>query len=206
MSQQPPIDDRTANKHQLRLRFKQKRAGVPSETRPQLHRRIAQHLDTLFTQRNDAQHIAIYLASPLEADLQPWFERAWAVGKMLYSPVIGESAGDMEFYPLTSDTVIHSGRFGLREPVIVSAESRIKAQNLDAALLPLLAFDDQGNRLGMGGGYYDRYFAREAQRPIIVGIGYEVQRSATTLPTQPWDIRLNSVVTELGLQNIAAGA
>jgi len=70
-------------------------------------------------------------------------------------------------------------------------------------LMPLVAFDSSGNRMGMGGGFYDRSFAYLRQRrqwckPHLLGTGFELQR-IENLPCQPWDIPLHSVVTERGL-------
>jgi len=74
---------------------------------------------------------------------------------------------------------------------------------LDIALVPLVAFDDYGRRLGMGGGYYDRTFAylrhREHwRRPKLIGVAFEFQRVAE-LPAQPWDVPLDGIITEKGL-------
>ena len=72
---------------------------------------------------------------------------------------------------------------------------------LDIVLLPLLAFDDRGNRLGMGGGYYDRLFAsrlhRKTKQPLRVGLAFDCQQ-AERLPMQAWDVPLHAVVTESG--------
>jgi 5-formyltetrahydrofolate cyclo-ligase len=70
--------------------------------------------------------------------------------------------------------------------------------------VPLLAFDLYGQRLGMGGGFYDRYFAKSARRPKIIGIGYELQLAEHRLPTEPWDIALDAVVTENGARAFGA--
>jgi 5-formyltetrahydrofolate cyclo-ligase len=52
----------------------------------------------------------------------------------------------------------------------------------------------------MGGGYYDRYFAETSRRPLIIGVGYDVQQAEHTLPTEPWDVHLDGVVTESGFR------
>ena len=74
----------------------------------------------------------------------------------------------------------------------------IDPDTLDVALVPLLGFDDHGQRLGMGGGFYDRYFSSAEQRPWIVGIAYDIQRLEKSLPSEPWDVMLDAVVTETG--------
>ena len=76
--------------------------------------------------------------------------------------------------------------------------------DLDLVLVPLVAFDDRGNRLGMGGGYYDQTFAFLSQRqhyrrPTLLGVAYEFQR-LVALPVQAWDIPLDGVATEKRVQ------
>jgi 5-formyltetrahydrofolate cyclo-ligase len=74
--------------------------------------------------------------------------------------------------------------------------------------LPLVAFDDHGNRLGMGAGYYDRYIGRQPAglRPLLVGLAHETQRASADLPARSWDARLDAVVTEAGWQAFSARA
>jgi len=69
-------------------------------------------------------------------------------------------------------------------------------EKLDIVLLPLVAFDEMGNRLGRGGGYYDRTFFAHAQgKPFLLGLGYEEQ-GTRQLPNDPWDVKLDGVLTE----------
>lgn len=65
----------------------------------------------------------------------------------------------------------------------------------DVILLPLVAFDDQGYRLGYGGGYFDRTLARLAVKPVTIGVGFELGRLESLLP-QAHDVRLDAIVTE----------
>ena len=64
-------------------------------------------------------------------------------------------------------------------------------------LVPLVAFDDAGTRLGMGGGYYDRYFAG-SDRPPLIGVGFQCQR-APALPRSAWDVALDAVIHDGGV-------
>ena len=103
----------------------------------------------------------------------------------------------MTFVEVTSETVLASNRFGIREPV--SGES-VGAIDLDLVLVPLLGFDLNFNRVGMGGGYYDRAFSflknrRSYFRPKLVGLAYSSQQLDEFSPS-PWDIPLFRVVTE----------
>ena len=193
-----------AQKPALRRLFKQQRQGLSVQLRDEHHQNIMQHLNRLLAEQVDAHHFAIYLATHDEADLQPWIESAWNDAKRLYAPVVGKTEGQMAFYPLTEATPLRQGRFKLREPAVEDNALAIAPQHIDVALVPLLAFNLYGQRLGMGGGFYDRYFAKSARRPKIIGIGYEVQLAEHRLPTEPWDIALDAVVTENGARAFGA--
>ncbi len=130
--------------------------------------------------------------------------RIWAAGKRTYLPVL--HGRRLWFLPYDSETPLARNRFGILEPD-VSPKRRRALEALDMVLVPLVAFDEQGNRLGMGGGYYDRTFAyllgrRRWTRPLLVGVAYEFQCSAA-LPTRPWDVPLQAVATERGLRFFA---
>ena len=171
---------------------------MPPEDRKHHDRHIAAHLANLLAQRGPLRRIALYLATPDEAALSLWLTSAQTSGLQLFAPVVGVEKGQMAFYPIGPNTPIRRGRLGLQEPVVQDNDRPINPDTLDVALVPLLGFDDQGHRLGMGGGYYDRYFSSAEQRPWIVGIAYDIQRSKEPLPTEPWDIMLDAVVTETG--------
>ena len=188
------------DKQAMRQTFRRRRSALLSYFRVGAHAQIAGHLSHLLSERPSLRHIATYLASPDEVDLQPWVDMAWADGKEVYVPVLSETPGDMTFYPIQPQTPLRQGRFKLREPVLRASDTPIDHSVLDLALLPLLAFDAQGHRLGMGGGYYDRYFAETSRRPLIIGVGYDVQQAEHTLPTEPWDVHLDGVVTESGFR------
>lgn len=78
-----------------------------------------------------------------------------------------------------------------------------QAARLDLILMPLAAFDEKGNRIGMGGGYYDRTLAATVhgpgwRRPVLVGLAFEAQR-VETIPAREWDVPLDWIATEAGV-------
>ena len=198
MSQHVNPNETYDHKEALRRSLKERRAALTAEDRGRHHQRIACYLHSLLDQQKKMRRIALYLASPNEADLSLWMDSAQAAELQLFAPVVGAEAGQMDFYPLRPGTTIRQGRFGLRDPMVRGNDTPADPATLDAALVPLLGFDDQGHRLGMGGGYYDRYFCSAGLRPWIVGIAYDVQRSEKPLPTETWDVRLDALVTETG--------
>ena len=103
------------------------------------------------------------------------------------------------FAPWRSGDPLASNRYGIPEPEI-ELGSCLSPEAMTVVLLPLLAFTRQGQRLGMGGGYYDSSFAFRKQRPApprLIGIGYTCQEIAG-LDNQSWDVPLDAVATECG--------
>lgn len=148
----------------------------------------------------NARRIAAYLPADGELDTGPLIERAWAMGKRVYLPVLlphGENR--LWFAHYTPDTRLARNRFGIPEPER-AMHSRIAPHALDLVLTPLVAFDPAGHRLGMGGGFYDRSFAyllrhRRWLRPRLIGLAYDFQ-CQPQLPSEPWDVPLHAVVTD----------
>lgn len=106
-------------------------------------------------------------------------------------PVV-ESATRMTFRAHRCGEPLRTNRFGIAEPAHGAAVAPLR---LSAALLPLVAFDDAGRRLGMGAGYYDRRFA--SRHTVLVGVAHELQQ-VSSLPHNDWDVPLDAVVTEAG--------
>lgn len=122
-----------------------------------------------------------------------------------FLPVLG-AARQLYFAEYSTGTSVTHNRFGIPEPA-VSTDLRLTPQAMDIILLPLLAFDRRGHRLGTGGGWYDTSlaFLREASRPaapLLVGVGYALQE-VESIPAEPWDVDLDYVATDSEL--IACG-
>ena len=103
--------------------------------------------------------------------------------------------------PYTKTTPMAVNYFGIPEPDI-TPRKRCPTRSLDVVLMPLVAFDESGNRLGMGGGFYDQTFSYKSRsgnvsKPFLIGVAYEFQR-VDSLPTNWWDISLDGIVTEKG--------
>ncbi len=103
----------------------------------------------------------------------------------------------MSFFIHSPEAPLTRNRFGIEEPPL--SAPWINTRALDLVLAPLVAFDDQGNRLGMGGGFYDQHFGALPKRlhPLLVGVAHELQR-AEALPAAPWDVPLDGILTESG--------
>ncbi|WP_225314287.1 5-formyltetrahydrofolate cyclo-ligase [Marinobacter halotolerans] len=146
-----------------------------------------------------ARHIAVYLPNDGEIDPSVYVSLARRRGLRFYLPVIHPvHTGRLVFSPFTDDTILRPNRFGIPEPAFRDGLKR-PPWAMDAVLFPLVGFDEEGGRLGMGGGFYDRTFAfsrfRPRLAPKLIGLAHECQR-VEALPTENWDVPLHSVVTD----------
>ena len=108
---------------------------------------------------------------------------------------------DCFFAPLSKDSEFELNKYSIPEPVH-STHELINGESLDLVLVPLLGFDRKGNRLGMGGGYYDRSFAfkntSNTRKPILMGFAYAFQE-VKKLVAENWDVKLDYIATENGI-------
>ena len=145
-----------------------------------------------------ARSIACYLPMHDEVDPRQVIVRAWRANKRVFCPVVTGN-GEMIFRILQADSLLDRGPFGIWEPV---TGATINPCDLDLVVTPLVAFDDQRHRIGMGGGYYDRCFAflrhrRHWLRPKLFGVAFDCQK-IEKIPPNPWDIRLYRVISAAG--------
>lgn len=155
---------------------------------------------------HSAKHIACYLPNDAELDSTGVMTKAWAMGKTVYLPVLSiHHHNHLHFLPYAPGDELLPNRFGIPEPVS-HGRRMVKLMRLDLVLTPLVGFDKTGNRLGMGGGFYDRSFAflRRRQcwrKPRLLGVAFDQQEveQSSGLQRQAWDVPLDGVVTESGL-------
>jgi len=143
-------------------------------------------------------HIAGYLANDGEPSNHAFIQRCQQSNHPYYLPVIKKQK--LVFTRYQANTPLTNNKYNIPEPV---ANHTLPAKFMSAILLPLVGFDRQGNRLGMGGGFYDRTlsFIRRIpchKKPLLIGIAYNVQR-VDKIIRQHWDIPLDAIVTERGL-------
>lgn len=149
-----------------------------------------------------AKRIACYFAHGKEVDLTTFMLAAWQFRKQTFLPVLAHfPKGHLWWLPYEMDTPLYHNRFGIPEPRHPRRLRRTKLRSLDVILMPLVAFDMQGQRIGMGGGFYDRSLARlqhshhSWHRPKLVGVAFSWQQ-VQSIPAQPWDIPMDAVITE----------
>ncbi|CAI1725658.1 5-formyltetrahydrofolate cyclo-ligase family protein [Serratia grimesii] len=177
-------------RHQIRQR---RRALTPEQQHTfalQTAERIAVHPRILA-----AQNIAVFLSFDGELDTRPLIERLWRQGLHVYLPVLHPfSLGNLLFLRYTPETPLISNRFNILEPQL-DVRNVVPVGSLDVVLTPLVAFDSSGQRLGMGGGFYDRTLQNWQQTgPYPIGLAHDCQQ-VEQIPAEHWDIPLPEIVT-----------
>ena len=153
-----------------------------------------------------SKHIAFYLTNDGEIDLSLLIKHAWQQKKKVYLPVLAEpNTNRLWFIPYTQNTKLRNNRFAIPEPIHSNKTRLRKTLSLDLILMPLVAFDEQGNRVGMGGGFYDRTLSflnhrKYWHKPNLLGVAYEFQKQ-NQLKTNSWDIPLQAIATDTYLYN-----
>ena len=170
-------------------------AMAMAATEPSVARHYADHPILAF-----APSIAGYIAIQGELDVLPVFAQMQRFNKITALPCITES-GELQFRQWAKgDPLIRHPKLGVQEPAS-TAPTVIPA----VVLVPLLAFDGDGYRLGYGAGYYDRTIEQMRQfttPPLFIGVAHS-QQEVDAVPTEPHDARLDGILTELGVSMFA---
>ena len=191
MNETPP------DRHTLRARLKAQRSALGAAERIAAAQGIAAQLAKLPELEVD-QRIGGYFAVNGELSLHLVVAQCWRRGQAFHLPIAGAQRR-LRYAPYAAGTPIEPNRFGIPEPLVDEA-ALVTPDSLELVLVPLLAFDRRGHRLGYGGGFYDASFAFLGERerpsvPLLVGVGYGFQEMPALAP-EPWDVRLDFIVTE----------
>ncbi len=180
-------------KNLLRATLRQRRQSLPPETVREDSARILERLLSVDRIR-EARCAMLYLPARNEVDTWPLLEHYWLCGAEVLLPRCCEGRpGVMEAFAVTSRLQIGPGCFGLQEPLPGLARP-VPEPRPDVILVPALAFDRRGYRLGFGGGYYDRFLPTLPDSPLLVGPAYGFQL-LEAVPVEPWDCPVHLVVT-----------
>jgi 5-formyltetrahydrofolate cyclo-ligase len=180
---------------QLRQRNRELRSKLNREQLDEAAAAVCERICAL-VEFQQAQKIAVYFAVNGEIGLTPLIDQALAQGKQIYLPNLDQKT--LRFSPYDHAQKMRINRFKLPEPDVADDEM-LEAGELDLVLAPLVVFDADRNRIGMGGGFYDRSFAFRKEpgshRPQLIGVAHELQKVAQLVP-EDWDVRLDMVVTD----------
>jgi len=182
----------------IRLRRRQLGLGVRYRAAADLAAQVS--ASTVYQK---CRYLALYLANDGELNCHHLMKQAWKDGKECYLPVLSprHSAGPMMFARYHPGSRLVKNSYGILEPVNTQKRS---AELLDLVIMPLVAFDKAGHRIGMGGGYYDRSFAFRqnvnnysshylGQSPYLMGVAYRLQE-VSSIKAESWDIKPDQVL------------
>ena len=189
----------SSNKSGLRKQLRAARRALDAQSQTAAGQGLLQQLSQL-EEFQSANNVALYLANDGEIDQVNVMRWIQTNSRHCYLPVVKQNANrnSLMFAEVTATTEFIDNKFGIAEPVVDEAEL-IEARSLDLVLLPLVGFDPCGNRIGMGGGFYDTTFEflglEERHKPVLIGIAHEMQK-VDRIDAEHWDIPLSTVVTD----------
>ena len=179
----------------LRASLRELRGNIPTALQHQAASSLADRCLSVID-ASAHRHVAGYFAVGGEITVDTILANVRYHGGISYAPIL--SAGNkLRFAPFDDNTAMTTNRFNIKEPDVESIDYRMPA-DLDAVLVPLVGFDEARNRMGMGGGFYDRSFAHRREqsgKPFLIGVAYDVQQVDTVYPDW-WDVKLDVIVTE----------
>ena len=180
-------------RNQLRQQIRKTRANLTALQQQQAEDSITQQALALIEERN-AQHIALYISFDGEISTDKLIKILWAQGKQVYLPVLHPfKPNHLLFLRYLPDTPMCQNKFGIWEPKL-NVQNVLPLKELDILFTPLVAFDKQGNRLGMGGGFYDRTLQNWRNSSFTpVGLAHQCQQ-VEQLPTEVWDVPLHQIL------------
>lgn len=186
-------------KQEIRKTIRAARRELTASQRAEKSAQMCRQL-TALDEFQAAGAVAGFLAFDGEADPMAAMKTASEQGKAVFVPMIVGPGKPLRFAAWTPAGPTRLNRFGILEPDVATSDW-IEARELDFVINPLVGFNEAGDRLGVGGGYYDRTFSspnmspQEVGRIYRVGFAFELQKTAELVP-EPWDVRLDCVVTE----------
>jgi len=182
-----------SDKTSLRAIARQRRRDFVAALDPLAHRLAFKAVPSPLARRiSEAQVVALYMAVDDEAPAQRMAAQLLTLGKTVALPRVLDRLGSMDFLAWRPEDSLVPGPFRTSHP-----EPGDGPVTPDAIFAPLVGFDRAMNRLGQGGGYYDRAFARFPDA-LRVGIGWSAQEM-DAVPADPWDLPLDIIMTEVEL-------
>lgn len=186
------------DKKHLRKKILTQRQQIKPQHIVEYSHSIMLHIENLI-ENKEFQHVFTFLPFRNEPDLRPMMYRLMANKITISVPKISSLDGEMEFYPIQENSKLEKNQYGILEPVIDDEAPSIPESNT-LIIIPTVAMDEFGYRLGYGGGFFDRYLEAYPY-PTKLGVGF-FQFILEEIPTEPWDTQLDYVCTEHFLKRI----
>ena len=193
------MSDHAERRRAMRRELRQRRAALSPEEQAAVSAAVGSQLAKIAA-LSRSPVVGGYRAIRGEVDIDAALSRLHDDGAMVTVPRV--SGEHMDFLPWTSGSETITGSFGIDEPI---HGEPVQFSRHDVVLVPLVAFDETGQRLGQGGGFYDRAIAAAgAARPLLIGVAHAFQQ-VRSVPVEAWDMPLDAVVTEERVHEFRAG-
>ncbi len=193
------MSDHAERRRAIRRQLRERRAALSSIEQADVSAAVGTRLAGIAALER-AQVVAGYRAIRGEVSLNAALTHLHDRGAMVTVPRV--SGDHMEFLPWTPASRTIAGSFGIDEP---TSGDPVPFSHHDVVLVPLVAFDEAGQRLGQGGGFYDRAIAAAgAARPLLIGVAHAFQQ-VDSVPVEPWDMPLDAVVTDERIHEFRTG-
>ena len=181
-------------RQEIRLQVRHLRRAMTDEQQAQAAEQLAE-LALNYAPLSAARNIALFLSVDGELNTRPLIARLWHLKKAVYLPVLHPfSPGNLLFLRYSPDTPLLPNKLRIPEPPL-DIRQLITLDQLDLMMVPLVAFDPHGQRLGMGGGFYDRTLQNWQQHGFMpIGLAHDCQQ-VDSLPVAEWDVPLPAVMT-----------
>ncbi|NQZ87029.1 MAG: 5-formyltetrahydrofolate cyclo-ligase [Colwellia sp.] len=195
------------NRNFIRQEIRNKRGQLTADKQQEQADLLCQKLITQIEFKH-VKRVAIYLANDGELNTQPFINWCWENEISVYLPVIHPfSNGNLLFLKHTKNSTLIKNKYGILEPQL-DVRNIITVDNIEIIFTPLVAFDKRGNRLGMGGGFYDRtlatwyiqYQQNKQTKLLPIGLAHDCQK-VEKIPAESWDIPLPIIITPTSRYN-----
>ncbi|NTS77168.1 5-formyltetrahydrofolate cyclo-ligase [Catenovulum sp. SM1970] len=190
----------STSRQQIRQLIRQKRQSLTPEFQQEAASRLVSVIkENRFAVELKHKKVALYLSNDGELDVTEAIKLCWQQSAEVYLPVLHPFAkGHLLFLRYQENDKLQNNKYGICEPVL-DVRNICPVAELDIAFTPLVAFDLAGNRLGMGGGYYDRTFnfltkTKKSHKTQLIGLAHECQK-VDKLPIETWDVPLKQIIT-----------
>jgi len=196
-------------KKRIRAELLRKRDSIPPELKAQKEAAIRQRLFTLEEFRKSV-NIMMYVSFRSEVDTNRYLQDVITLGKKLILPSVDSKNRSLELYEVRNVSELMPGYMGILEPGI-KENGRVELNSIDLIIIPGAGFDLKGNRLGYGGGYYDRLLSGigsrgsvvgeepipnpQSQTPLFLALAFEEQ-IVEEVPSEPHDVKMDMIITD----------
>jgi 5-formyltetrahydrofolate cyclo-ligase len=187
--------DIQARKQALRQRIIAARDNLTPTLRASSSKRIVDQICSLATYKT-ARTVLGYLNFGSELAIEAWIRQALTDGKRVLLPRVNRASMLLELFEVKDiDSDVAAGAYGIREPVVERCERFEALGEIDLILMPGVAFDREGGRLGYGGGYFDKLLAHLPHRPVLIAGAFAMQVVAE-VPQEASDYKVDYLITE----------